>query len=232
MVKEYSGLQHFAGIGSPYSKSGTYYHDAEFGLQPSPAKDDDASVSLNEIDIELGLLNSQKRGPMKTIDDKLTRNMSRISFEQAIDDHLLNDQSAPDPAIMHYLQRPTQKKTSIKSTPRGESVQTSLLSSSSSSSNSISSNGSDHFGGSGSSDSETSKHFYQRHSLSDEESLNSEQRMVVENLLPHRKFGGHGEGQLRGSIMDGFADYRIYIKLLSCELKILMLPLYLQMTRM
>ena len=55
--------------------------------------------------------------------------------------------------------------------------------------------GSGNFDGAGSSDSETSKHFYEHNSLSDEEeSLNSEQRMVVENLLPHRKFGGHAQG--------------------------------------
>ena len=55
---------------------------------------------------------------------------------------------------------------------------------------------------------------------------------MVENLLPARKFGGKTHGVLTGSIEDGFADYRIYIKLLRSELKILLLPIYLNMIRM
>mmetsp|Transcript_1987 Transcript_1987/g.2727 ORF Transcript_1987/g.2727 Transcript_1987/m.2727 type:complete len:89 (-) Transcript_1987:1586-1852(-) len=57
----------------------------------------------------------------------------------------------------------------------------------------------------------------------------SGEQRLLQNLQSFRVFGGRKHGQLQdGYISDGFADYRIYIKLLMCELKILLLPLYLR----
>ena len=73
-----------------------------------------------------------------TIDDKLKRYMSKVSFEQIMDDHLLGDQTEPDPRIKKQIQYPTHSiKNKSESTPRGESAP-SFVSSSSSSSNSAS----------------------------------------------------------------------------------------------
>ena len=170
-----------------------------------------------------------------TIDDKLKRYMSKVSFEQIMDDHLLGDQTEPDPRIKKQIQYPTHSiKNKSESTPRGESAP-SFVSSSSSSSNSASHDQTVQRRSSLSSNSDPENlrdRLQTPYSQADDDSLNSEQRHMVENLLPARKFGGKTHGVLTGSIEDGFADYRIYIKLLRSELKILLLPIYLNMIRM
>ena len=68
--------------------------------------------------------------------------------------------------------------------------------------------------------------------ISEPDPDDSQDQRLLTNMQSFRHFGGRKHGVLQeGQIQDGFYDYRIYIRLLMCELKILLLPLYQRLVR-
>lgn len=68
--------------------------------------------------------------------------------------------------------------------------------------------------------------------ISEPDQDDSQDQRLLTNMQSFRQFGGRKHGVLQeGQIQDGFYDYRIYIRLLMCELKILLLPLYQRLLR-